>query len=774
MRAVLPGLTRRPGSPAASSRHKRAILLGSVLVLAAFLVVAWLPGAVLFRVPWFDRPRRAQLAAEERSTGRSCSASSGSLAWCSALAAAHRYSFRALLIADGLTARGRSRRRRGSICRLGPSARRPELAALIPLALVILSGWRFLPPSEYVIGGKDPGRLPQRRRPDRAAGRTARRRTRPWRRFPPSRALFFPPDVNRPDYLSLRFMGFYVLDPDTGAVVSQFQHVFPASIAIGYGLDGLTGARRAVVACAHARRARAVFRRRAAVRAPAAAAAATLLALNVIEVWFARYPNVEIVMQALLFAALLAKRARTWTAIRSSRRSPGCCSVCCSSCASNALVVVAVIAAQALGLRRADQRVHWTFWPALALPASSLRVVLVGPMRAYFELPLAFLARLPWGVYAALRRRLVALLAIVVSAHRSAWTATRVAPDSCRASLALIVTLLALYALRFRHPGGRLADYDAYALRTFAIFYLTVPGAHRGAHRLRGDWRGGRSGATRRSPHAHGVRLFFFYKIRIVPEHFWAARRFLPIILPGRAAARGGRGARRASAAGWRLLRAIRGPIGVVFLALLAVQYARAARPVVDHVEYAGIIPRLEQLAARDRRRRPADRRVARTRLRRARPRAAAGLHLRAQRAGAVVAGARQADVRGVPRVGARALPARPVPRRRRHRPAVVAVVASRPIASERFQVPEYESRPESPTRTSCGGRSSTTASTRSARRRRRPAVRSRHRRQRRPERRPLPRQGARPKGTRSAGRSASRSSSSTGFGRRIGRWRCG
>jgi hypothetical protein len=43
--------------------------------------------------------------------------------------------------------------------------------------------------------------------------------------------------------------------------------------------------------------------------------------------------------------------------------------------------------------------------------------------------------------------------------------------------------------------------------------------------------------------------------------------------------------------------RAIRGPIGIIFLALLALSYARAAKPVLDHVEYAGIIPRLEALA---------------------------------------------------------------------------------------------------------------------------------------------------------------------------------
>ena len=41
-------------------------------------------------------------------------------------------------------------------------------------------------------------------------------------------------------------MGFFIKDPDAGAVVGQFPHLFPASIAIGYGLDGLTGARRTV------------------------------------------------------------------------------------------------------------------------------------------------------------------------------------------------------------------------------------------------------------------------------------------------------------------------------------------------------------------------------------------------------------------------------------------------------------------------------------------------------------------------------------------------
>ena len=445
-----------------------------MLVLAAFLVVAWLPGAVLFRVPWFDRPRRAQLAAEERLYWTVMLSVVASLAWVLVLAAAHRYSFRALLVADSLTAVVVAAMARFDL-RLGPSARWPGTAALVPLALVILSAWRFLPPSEYIIGGKDPGvylnegiQIAQR------GGLIVADET--VAAVPAfARPLFFPTDVNRPYYLSLRFMGFYIRDPDTGAVISQFQHAFPAAIAIGYGLGGLTGARRAVVACAMLGVLGLYFAGARLFGRPTAAAAATLLVLNVIELWFARYPNVEVLIQALLIASLLAAaRAQVDGDPFFAPVTGVLLGMLLFTRFDAALVVVAVIAAQALGYVALTQRMHWTFWPALAIPASLCGWYLVGPMRAYSELPLAFVARLPWGFYAAFVAGCVALLAIVVSAHRSPWTATRVR-QLVPAALAVIVTLLAVYAFEFRHPGDRLAAADADALRTFAIFYVTVP-----------------------------------------------------------------------------------------------------------------------------------------------------------------------------------------------------------------------------------------------------------------------------------------------------------
>ena len=73
-------------------------------------------------------------------------------------------------------------------------------------------------------------------------------------------------------------------------------------------------------------------------------------------------------------------------------------------------------------------------------------------------------------------------------------------------------------------------------------------------------------------------------------------RRFLPVILPGAlifASAAALSGVRRPRTLAGSLRTAIR----VLFIVLLGAYYLRVSRPVVDHVEYAGLIPQLEQLA---------------------------------------------------------------------------------------------------------------------------------------------------------------------------------
>ena len=74
------------------------------------------------------------------------------------------------------------------------------------------------------------------------------------------------------------------------------------------------------------------------------------------------------------------------------------------------------------------------------------------------------------------------------------------------------------------------------------------------------------------------------------------ARRFVAVIAPAglilaSVAALGAR-------AGPGILRIPRRAVGLVFLVLLGREYVRAAEPILPHVEYAGVIPRLERLAA--------------------------------------------------------------------------------------------------------------------------------------------------------------------------------
>jgi len=187
------------------------------------------------------------------------------------------------------------------------------------------------------------------------------------------------------------------------------------------------------------------------------------------------------------------------------------------------------------------------------------------------------------------------LIALVAAGRRAPRLATWIR-EVVPTLIATAVAVAALYALFLREPGGKLAAEDAYAFRTFATLYLTVPGtlaAILGFFLL----------ARQRFWHAPSLFLTIavfsftlFYKIRIFPEHFWMGRRFLAVILPGAllliaavafATATTGRP--------WRL---VRWTAGSTLLALLASAYLRASAPVLPHVEYAGLIPRIEELAA--------------------------------------------------------------------------------------------------------------------------------------------------------------------------------
>ncbi len=217
-------------------------------------------------------------------------------------------------------------------------------------------------------------------------------------------------------------------------------------------------------------------------------------------------------------------------------------------------------------------------------------------MRHYADLPIVFLSHLPTWQYALLAlAAVVGLTAFVLGARLPSLG--RQVQAMAPTVLAAAVVGAAAYALLLREPvHGALAPRDAYALRTFANYYVTVPGllaALLGFVLLarRDFWRAPEIFTT-----VALFSFFFFYKIRIVSDHFWMARRFLPVILPG-ALLFAAAAALSGSRSGWAPTRVLRGTIGLAFLFLLATQYTRAAKPVLPHVEYAGVIAKLEALS---------------------------------------------------------------------------------------------------------------------------------------------------------------------------------
>ena len=556
-------------------------------------VVCWLPGAAIFRLPWLERDKRAALPAEERAFWAVILSIAVSLSVVMALAAAHQYTFERLLILDGAVAGAAALAARGRLL-LGAAAARPTGAALLPILLILLGAWRFFPPAEYIVGGRDPGvymnagiQIAQRGAflvddPVVAS-------------VPPfARDLFFPQHEGRA-YHSVRFMGFWILDPDSGQVVSQFPHLYPASIAVGYGIDGVTGARRTTGFWAIAGLLAVYFTAARLFGRSAAFAATALLAFHVVQLWFARYPNTEILMQTMLFAALLANARAHADGDHFFAPVAGLLLGLLLFLRFDAVLGVAGVAGGWAAAALAGRRPRLSMVLTLALAAALAIPYMLGPMRGYAELPIHYFGTLRWWNHLAI----VAAAAGVLWALMASPRHPRLAAASVRwlpPILAASVVLGAAYALFVRMPGGRLAAHDAFALRTFANLYVTVPaviaavaGYALFARRL--FWRAPALFVT-----IAVFGFFFFYKIRIVPEHLWMARRFVPVILPATmilAAALAFAGAR--TSGGFRLLHTT---LGAVFVLLLAANYYRVSTPVANHVEYAGLIPRLERLAS--------------------------------------------------------------------------------------------------------------------------------------------------------------------------------
>src|SRR5688572_30332645 len=563
--------------------------------LASLIAIAYLPGAVIFRLPIADRPKRAALPAEERLFWAVIISIIVTTTVAFVLAAMSAYSLRWLVWCNVVLTAALGLASRGNL-RLGAIAPWPNWTAVLPAALIAAGAWMYfaVPAAEYVLGGRDPG-VYMSEGIQIAQGRSLVTIDRVASAVPePTRDLFFPQYFD-PHYYSVRFMGFHLRDPNAGTVTGQFPQGYPVWIAIAYGLDGVTGTRRVIAWWAILGIVAVYFAARRLIGPVPAAAAALLLCVHVIQTWYARYPNSEIVTQALIFPALLAHAYAHQEDDRFF--GPVAASLLGLALFTRLPVILTVGAAVAASLLAhvSGHRTRAGFLATLAGWLAAAGVYYTTQLRPYFSRPIAYLQSLEMIHLVPLGAALIAVCGLLwairtprVAAATRTWLPR---------GLIAIVTAAAIYGLYFREPGGRLAPHDAHAIRVFADLYFTrIAFALAVAGYALVVWR-----SFWRAPALilamTMLSVVFFYKMRIWPEHFWLARRFLTDILPGALVF----AAAAIFAPLWvsNRFKIVFTAIGVVATLFLGQRYLAASQPIRTHIEYAGVIPRLERLASR-------------------------------------------------------------------------------------------------------------------------------------------------------------------------------
>jgi hypothetical protein len=286
-----------------------AVLAALVLFLApGLLFLAYLPAR-----------ERARLPADE-ALFLTVAISTACAAWVALLLA--EWGHFHVLVAAGLVAGVtgllalRLRRRLGWPLRFDSWRRWPPVLALLLLASLLQAR-----PSEYLFGGRDPGTYVNAMA---LIGRTGGIvYTDPAvLALPREFVSLFYREPDKPGTFEWgRFMGFPLERPETGRVLPEFFHLFPAFGAYLFQTMGIKGALATPPVFGILATLAVYFALRRLIGSGPAWFAGLLLATNVLQVWFARFPVSELTSQFLTFLGLLAllrfeaRRARAWGAL---------------------------------------------------------------------------------------------------------------------------------------------------------------------------------------------------------------------------------------------------------------------------------------------------------------------------------------------------------------------------------------------------------------------------------------------------------------------------
>lgn len=533
------------------------------------------------------------------------------------LAEAGRFSLLGAAVVVAIVCAGVAVRRRHALVwpLVLPRSPREAAPALAVLAVAFFFQAR---PTEYLLGGRDPGTY--------IAAMAMIGRTGGAAYTDPAVLSIPAPDVelfyrhpDGPDYTWGRFMGFPLERPQTGRVVPEFFHLFPAFGAYLFQAMGVKGALATPPIFGILGTMAVFLALRRVLGGPPALIGALLLAVNVVQVWFARYPVTETASQLLIFLGLLCVWHWEEHGSVAFAALAGAAFGLSLLVRIDSVLLAAPVAAYLLvrwARRDLPWRQGWAFLTPLALLAFhafahaafwSRKYLLEVATRPYWNQP-----AIVWLMGAA------ALLGLVVLVHARGPSLLERAvarERALRLGTLIGIVLVALYLWMVRpalsawagadgnefvpgvtprwmprqpladpsllHAFGfrRLAAHDAQAFLRLGWFVTPVGLGLAVTGLLLAIWKWK---ARYLLPVLTTLAFagFYFYKIRVYNDYFFAMRRFVPVVLPMALGLVG--------LVLWHLFTRgrWRRPLAVLLLLFLFGSFLKRTWPLVDHVDW--------------------------------------------------------------------------------------------------------------------------------------------------------------------------------------------
>ncbi|MBI2838355.1 MAG: hypothetical protein HYX75_08580 [Acidobacteria bacterium] len=407
--------------------------------------------------------------------------------------------------------------------------------SLLPL-VVILALVPAYRPFEYVLGGRDPGLYVN------AGIIIAREGGVPFRdplidQIPPEDLDLFLGDYSSHGIITTeRLQGFWYPMKPLEAIVPQAMHLLPSWLALGRWLLGYPGLLWITPFLALFSTASFYYCCSRFAGAPAAIISTLLFIASPVQIYFARYPTSEILVQALIWSSLYFFQLFTTTARRSWAFLAGAGAGLALLARLDSLLLlvpVCLVAAYYFVILPRERNVVFFVLPfGLLLIQTVLHLTFIS--RPYVLSVIKVLGADKVLTDLALPGFVVLVMVVYLVRERLRSAAARLSNSKLlSAALALLVAAAASYVWFYRpsHPRGHWDLGNANSFKYFAFLMGAFGTAYFVAALIYFV-----HGQKRRNVFLSFLALvwigFYFYRLQIYPELIWAARRFVPVIWP--------------------------------------------------------------------------------------------------------------------------------------------------------------------------------------------------------------------------------------------------